>query len=207
VPTRVDAMPSSSPCAITEGALSCGKIRVADTHDLVAVTTSERYTCVLGRDGTTACYRTYDGTPIAMPALDHARAIAVTTHHEPELCALRDDHSVVCVTPKASTVVVRATGAVALASNAGTTCVVLADGRAGCWGLGSYGILGDGRTGLHDGFAYVRGLAGAVAISVGRIHACARLADDGVACWGYGALGQTGIHVHEPIESAVDVSF
>jgi len=207
VPTRVDAMPSSGPCAITDGALSCSNVRVADTHDLIAVTTAEGYTCVLTREGTTACYRTYDGARIAMPALDHARAIAVTKHHEPELCALRDDHSVACVTPKAPAAVVRAIGAVALASNANTACVVLADGRAGCWGLGSYGILGDGRTRLHDGIAYVRGLAGAVGISVGRIHACARLADGGVACWGYGAEGQTGIHVHERIEPARDVAF
>jgi hypothetical protein len=202
-PTRVAAMPSSGLCSITDGALSCRNVPIAGTHDLIAVTTAERYTCVLGRDGTTACYQTYDGAPIAMPALDHAREIAVTLRdHEPELCALRDDHTVACVTPKAPAAVVRAIGAVALASNDKTACVVLADGRAGCWGLGSYGLLGDGRTALHDGIAYVRGLAGAVGISVGRIHACARLADGGVACWGYGAMGQTGIHVHEPIDRA-----
>jgi hypothetical protein len=207
VPTRVAAMPSSGPCAITSGELWCNNVRVAGTHDLTAVTTAERYTCVIEREGTTACYQTYDGAPIAMPAVDHARAIAVIAQHEPELCALRDDRSVACVTPKAPGAVVRATGAVALASNGRTACVALADGRAGCWGLGSYGILGDGRTGLHDGSAYVRGLAGAVGISVGRLHACALLDDDGVACWGYGAGGQTGIAVHTRIESARDVAF
>jgi hypothetical protein len=207
VPTRVDAMPRSGRCAITNGELWCNNVRVAGTHDLTAVTTAERYTCVLERERTTACYQTYDGAPIAMPTLDHARAIAVTAHHEPELCALRDDRSVACVTPKTPGAVVRAIGAVALASNTATACVVLADGRAGCWGLGSYGILGDGRTRLHDGIAYVRGLAGAVGISVGRLHACALLDDDGVACWGYGAVGQTGFDVHASIESARDVAF
>jgi hypothetical protein len=208
VPTRVDTMPSSGPCAITDGVLSCGSVRVAGTHDLIAVTTAEGYTCVLGHDGTTACYQTYDGVRIAMPALDHARAVAVTLHHnEPELCALRDDRSVMCVTPKAPVATVRAIGAIALASNDQTACVVLADGRAGCWGLGSYGLLGDGRTRLHDGIAYVRGLTGAVGISVGRIHACARLADGGVACWGYGDQGQTGIGVRESINPAREVAF
>ena len=199
-------MPSAGPCAITDGALTCRGARVAGTRDLVALTSAEGYACVLDRTGATACYRTYDGSPIAMPPLDHARAIAMRVHHEPELCALRDDHSVACVTPK-TLAAVRAIGAVSLASNDQTVCVALADGRAGCWGLGSYGLLGDGRTRLHDGIAYVRGLAGAVAISVGRLHACARLADGGVACWGYAARGQTGIHVVEPVRTAVDVAF
>jgi hypothetical protein len=213
VPTRVDALPGSSVCAITGGVLACRNTVVAGTHDLVAVSTAQGTTCVLARAGTTACYGTYNGAPIAMPALDHARAIAVTiqtvgfAHHEPQLCALRDDDSVACVTPEAKAPVVRATGAIALSANEKTACVVLSDGRAGCWGLGSYGLLGDGRTRLHDGIAYVRGLTDAVAISVGRIHACARLVDGGVACWGYGARGQTGIRVYDRVDAAVDVVF
>lgn len=208
VPVRVDAMPSSGLCAITDGALSCRNLPFAGTHDLVAVSTSDGYTCALGRDGTTTCFHTYNGTPLAMPLLDHARAIALTEHHqEPELCALRDDDTVACVTQKAPTPVVRARGVVALASNQSTTCVVLTDGRAGCWGLGTYGILGNGRSSLADRVAYVRGLAGAVKISVGRIHACALLGDGGVACWGYGAYGQTGIQVYKPVEPGHEVTF
>ncbi|MBI5611289.1 MAG: hypothetical protein HY902_20615 [Deltaproteobacteria bacterium] len=70
-------------------------------------------------------------------------------------------------------------GVVSLASSAmgQFTCAVLADGTAQCWGLNSYGQLGDGTNTYRTAPTGVLALKGAASISTGYYHTCARLSD------------------------------
>jgi alpha-tubulin suppressor-like RCC1 family protein len=92
--------------------------------------------------------------------------------------------------------------AVAIAAGGRTTCVVLDDGGVKCWGMNTFGQLGQGSYLISIG-----GLPGelgdalpaidlgtgrtALAVSVGGSHACALLDDQRVKCWGAnsGVLG------------------
>lgn len=76
----------------------------------------------------------------------------------------------------------------------GLSCVAGADGRAWCWGAGTYGQLGNGRFGERHTAQQVVGLTGAVQVSTsgGVQFACARTGGGAVFCWGDNALGQLG---------------
>src|SRR3989339_168510 len=74
------------------------------------------------------------------------------------------------------------------------TCGIRAnDSRVLCWGVGTYGRLGDGETTDNpnpnvttDSFAYTK-------IIAGPFHTCGiRTNDSRVLCWGYGLYGQRG---------------
>jgi alpha-tubulin suppressor-like RCC1 family protein len=83
------------------------------------------------------------------------------------------------------------------------TCVLLAGGRAQCWGYNSYGQLGDG---LSSGpqVCYwqlvqcaktpvaVSSIASVSALSAGGEHTCALLGDGSVSCWGANWFGDLG---------------
>lgn len=83
---------------------------------------------------------------------------------------------------------------VEVSARARETCVVLADGRAQCWGENLYGQLGNGTstTGATSSPALVVSLTDAVEIVVGATHACARRRSGEVLCWGSNALGALG---------------
>jgi alpha-tubulin suppressor-like RCC1 family protein len=90
----------------------------------------------------------------------------------------------------------------ALAVGDAHSCVVLGNGDAKCWGLGSSGQLGydsaaslGSKSGDTDALASITLGAPARAIAVGRAHTCTLLAapaGSGLKCWGSGARGQLG---------------
>ena len=91
--------------------------------------------------------------------------------------------------------------AVAAAAGNGHTCVVLDDGRALCFGGGSYGRLGsDATDNIGDspsrptasGIVKLPQGTRAVAISAGDFHTCAVLDDGRALCFGDGASGRIG---------------
>lgn len=79
------------------------------------------------------------------------------------------------------------------------TCALMSDGGVLCWGDGSDGQLGDGRSGMghlrtravrvRHGSGYLRGVK---AIAAGFDHTCALKRDGSVWCWGQGELGELG---------------
>ena len=77
-----------------------------------------------------------------------------------------------------------------------TSCALLANGTAQCWGGGGSGQMGDGTTGNN---AYpddlVNTLSGRfiVDMSMSGSHACIVLDDGSVACWGNNNRGQLGL--------------
>ena len=82
-----------------------------------------------------------------------------------------------------------------LSSGGSHTCAILDNGSVSCWGLDSYGQLGNG--GLSDKttptLTSSLGIGRtAVAISSGLFHTCAILDNGSVSCWGKGDLGQLG---------------
>ena len=82
-----------------------------------------------------------------------------------------------------------------LASGNFHNCVILDDGSVACWGLNSYGQLGDGTTTDRLTPTQTASLGAgrtAVWIAAGEDHTCAILDDGSVACWGYNSNGQLG---------------
>ncbi|MCB1160412.1 MAG: Ig-like domain-containing protein, partial [Leptospiraceae bacterium] len=78
-----------------------------------------------------------------------------------------------------------------------STCAIIPPGNLKCWGMGSFGILGNGDTAnilsiseavrLNFGFFIT-----VEQVSVGISHACAVLSNKKVKCWGDGAYGKLG---------------
>lgn len=83
--------------------------------------------------------------------------------------------------------------AVAIAAGSNHSCAALADGRVRCWGINTFGQLGDGTKERRNAPVDVVGLGGAaVAVAAGSGHSCALLASGRVRCWGYNFHGQLG---------------
>jgi alpha-tubulin suppressor-like RCC1 family protein len=82
------------------------------------------------------------------------------------------------------------------------TCAILTDSTTKCWGINTYGDLGQGNTTTRgDGAGEMGGSLAvtslgtgrtATKIAVGQDAACALLDDKKVKCWGRGQLGQLG---------------
>jgi alpha-tubulin suppressor-like RCC1 family protein len=81
---------------------------------------------------------------------------------------------------------------VSLAAGASTTCAVLDDGSARCWGDNRAGQLGDGTTTSSVRPVAVAGLDDALSISTGYEHSCAVRSAGTVVCWGSGTNGKLG---------------
>ena len=69
---------------------------------------------------------------------------------------------------------------------------MLADGTVRCWGVNTYGQLGDGTMTDSSVPVAVAGLTGAVAVCTSADHSCAVIEDGTVQCWGANAFGENG---------------
>jgi alpha-tubulin suppressor-like RCC1 family protein len=79
-----------------------------------------------------------------------------------------------------------------IAAGAETSCGLVADGSAYCWGHGLDGLLGSGdNTDRAEPFP-VFGALKFQAVSAGGTHACGIALDGGMHCWGRGDYGQIG---------------
>ena len=85
--------------------------------------------------------------------------------------------------------------AVAVSAGGSHTCAILDDGSLKCWGMDSYGQLGDGGSNTDKNTPVSVSLGTgrtAVAVSAGGYHTCAILDDGSLKCWGYDSHGQLG---------------
>jgi alpha-tubulin suppressor-like RCC1 family protein len=82
---------------------------------------------------------------------------------------------------------------VAITAGLFSTCALLSDGTAKCWGYNAYGQLGDGTMVDSRTPVVVQGLHGATSIDgCAGYHVCARLSTGKAQCWGSGYLGSLG---------------
>jgi len=72
------------------------------------------------------------------------------------------------------------------------TCAIRPDRSVACWGLNTYGQLGDGTNADRTGPVTVMGLTDVIAIAGGGAHACALVSNGSVVCWGNNEVGQLG---------------
>jgi alpha-tubulin suppressor-like RCC1 family protein len=74
-----------------------------------------------------------------------------------------------------------------------SSCAVMNDGTARCWGNNEHGQLGDGTTTNRLTPVYqVSGVTGVTAVSIGPLHGCALVAGGAIKCWGVNGDGQLG---------------
>jgi alpha-tubulin suppressor-like RCC1 family protein len=74
----------------------------------------------------------------------------------------------------------------------GTTCAVMSDGTARCWGSYLMGALGNGATDDSNVPVTVSSLQRATALTAGYAFVCAVASAGSVWCWGSGSWGQLG---------------
>lgn len=93
-----------------------------------------------------------------------------------------------------------------IAAGGYSTCALLADGSAKCWGDGNNGKLGNGAFEDQATPVLLTALGDQVTgITMGNEHACAMLRDGSARCWGDGIHGQLGEGDSEDRGTPVDV--
>lgn len=86
--------------------------------------------------------------------------------------------------------------AVSVAAGGSSTCAVLADGRAICWGQTLLGATGESAIGDQPGevraYAPLTGIGGFSRVSMGMVSACGFREHGVLSCWGQSRGGQLG---------------
>lgn len=157
-------------------------VRVPGVSDAVEVAMGRR-TCVRRAGGSVLC-----AEPLAalMP-LGPTDAVDIDLDAgDNELCVARSGGTVVCQ-PRGTEVfstVAGISGATQVAVGGDHACAIVAGGAVSCWGEGSNGQLGDGRS-MDSATPVAAGsLTGATVITAGSDSTCA-VASGSVWCWGY----------------------
>ena len=84
------------------------------------------------------------------------------------------------------------TNAKAVATGYQYSCAVLTSGSVQCWGINSYGNLGNNSKTSSSVPVTVTGITNATAVAAGSASSCALLNDGSVQCWGYNSSGELG---------------
>jgi alpha-tubulin suppressor-like RCC1 family protein len=84
------------------------------------------------------------------------------------------------------------TDAIALASGVSHSCAIRRGGTVVCWGINSFGQLGDGTLNRSSSPVAVQGVGNSVAIAAGTSFTCALIQGGTVQCWGANYAGQLG---------------
>lgn len=216
----------------------------APAQNVIGLSVGSDHTCVLFANGTAKCWgdnelgQLGDNTTtdkssqtITVVGLEFAVALSAGANHT---CALLADGGVQCWgydangelgnnSDPASLIpvdVALSTGefARAISAGAGTSCAVLSDGTARCWGSNANGATGNASgSPSFQSPVTVSTLTSAVQISVGGSrnelpYVCALRANGTIACWGTGNYGQLGnndtlVSNHAPVEVVATNSF
>ncbi len=94
----------------------------------------------------------------------------------------------------------------AVGTSYGYSCAVLTDGTTKCWGVNTYGQLGNGTTTFSSVPVTVSGIVNAVSVATAENHTCAVLSDGAIKCWGSNSKGQLGNGTTTDSYSPISVS-
>ena len=98
-------------------------------------------------------------------------------------------------------------GAAAIGCGGNHSCAVLGSGALKCWGLNTFGQLGNGGSGESHVPVDVSGLSsGVTAVCMDEHHTCALLDGGVVKCWGWNHVGQLGDATTDTRYTPVDVA-
>jgi cysteine-rich repeat protein len=191
-------------------------VSVTGLTGAVEIEAGADFTCARLGDGTLRCWgaganghlgngaTTDQTTPVTVTGIAGATDLAVGWNHA---CALLADTTAKCwgaggngqrgdntttATMSTPVAVVGLTGATALTGGQSYGCALLAGGLARCWGLNTYGQLGDGTVTQKLVPVSVVKLLSATALTAGTKHTCAVLKDGTAQCWGETANGRVG---------------
>lgn len=160
-----------------EQVVSAGAVDLGAGHRAVAISAGWYHTCAIRDDGQLLCWGYGAYSQLGYPGT----------------ASVGDDETPGSVGP------VPLGGRAVRAVSAGDshTCVILDDGTARCWGLGTYGRLGYGSTSTVTSAAVAPPVnlgpgRSAAAISTYLGHTCAVLDTGEVRCWGLGGNGRLG---------------
>jgi alpha-tubulin suppressor-like RCC1 family protein len=95
-------------------------------------------------------------------------------------------------------------GLVSLVAGTHHTCGLDSEGRAYCWGSGTWAELGNGRTGVDNWTATPEPVAGALrfrALTAGQFFTCGIATNDATYCWGANDRGQLGAALTSPLQA------
>ncbi|MCH7718968.1 MAG: hypothetical protein IIB21_05810, partial [Chloroflexi bacterium] len=85
------------------------------------------------------------------------------------------------------------TGVASIAAGGSHTCALTTAGVLKCWGINTFGRLGEGTIGgIRPTPVDVVGLTGVASIAAGGSHTCALTTAGGAKCWGSNSNGQVG---------------
>ena len=199
---------------------------------VTAVAGGREHTCALTKHGSVQCWgRNVSGqlgdgtttdrlTPVTVSGLESG-VVAVSASYA-HTCALTSGGAVRCwgqnaygqlgdgtTTNRSAPVAVSGlgSGVVAIATGSWHTCALTSGGAVLCWGINTFGQLGDGTTTTRFVPVAVSGLgSGVVAVAAGPGHTCAITSGGALQCWGLNAYGQLGDGTTTNRSTAVTVS-
>jgi alpha-tubulin suppressor-like RCC1 family protein len=185
---------------------------------VTAIATGQYHTCAIASGGGLKCWgynqngqigdntQTQRPSPVDVSGLTSGvAAVATGMSHS---CAVTASGSAMCwglnssgqlgdgtVNQRLTPVAVSGlgSGVASITAGASHTCALTAAGGVKCWGLNTFGQLGDGTTTVRLAPVDVSGLtSGVLAISAGQNHTCALILNVGVKCWGQNMEGELG---------------
>ncbi len=172
-----DASTSHEACS-GDGTLDCSTVPVdvSGVSDAVSIAGDARHTCVVRASGSVACWgRNTEGQ------VSHVGSGGLADHATAPQCASSDAG---CLDDTAE-----------VSGGVFHTCALSNTGEIRCWGLNTYGQIGDGTTGPAS-YPIVVALPGgtrALHVAAGGEHTCAVAESGELFCWGRNNFGQTGL--------------
>ena len=157
-------------------------VKIVGIEDVISITAGQRHACALLENGTAKCWGDNTSGKLGDRSLERRRSSPVQ----------------VAESRFTATSLKRI---VQISAGKNHTCVVLIDGAAKCWGIGTFGQLGNGKTKdtqtapthvLETKGTPITLLANIVQIAAGENHTCALLKNKTVKCWGKDRQGQVG---------------